>query len=113
MNQEEEIVHLKERLSEVVEQLSKSQEQASHLLEQMSMVQAENHVLKEQLAEAHKRIEELEKQKTPVPDIVKANVVKPKADAKKERKKRDPKDNHGRRRQEPTRVVEHGIKGFQ
>jgi hypothetical protein len=42
-------------------------------------------VLQEQLAAAHKRIEELEKQKTPPPAFVKANVKKPKQEEKKPR----------------------------
>ena len=110
MTQEEEIAHLKKQLSEVLEQLSKAQERESRYLEQVSTMQAENHTLKEQLAAAHQRIEELEKQKTPPPPFVKANVVKPQAEAKQERKKRDPKHNHGRKRQAPTQVVEHRIK---
>jgi regulator of replication initiation timing len=84
---QEEIAHLKERLSTVVEQLSKSQEQASQLLETVSAVQAENHVLKEQLAEASKRIEEVEKRQASAPDVVTAKVVKPQAGQKKARKK--------------------------
>jgi len=85
---QEEIAHLKERLSTVPEQLSTSQEQASQLLEALRAVQTENHVLKEQLAEANKRIEEVEKRKVPAPDFVKAQVVKPQAGQKKARKKR-------------------------
>ena len=64
-------------------------------------------VLEEQLAVAHKRIEELEKQKTPPPAFAKANVKKPPADQKKPRKKRAEQHNHGRRRERPTRIVEH------
>ena len=60
----------------------------SQLLAQVSAMQAENQVLHEQLAVAHKRIEELEKQKTPPPAFVKANVVKPQAE-EKQRKKRE------------------------
>ena len=44
------------------------------------------------------------------PPFVKANVVKPQAEAKQERKKRDPKHSHGRKRAAPTQVVEHGLK---
>jgi len=117
MTQEEEIAHLNkrlsevlERLNEVLEQLSKAQERESQHLEQVSAMQAENHALNEQLAAAHKRIEELEKQKTPPPPFIKANVVKPQAEAKQERKKRDPKHNHGRKREVPTQVIEHRIK---
>jgi transposase len=117
MRQEEEIAQLKkqlselvERFSEVVEQLSKAEARESHLLAQLSAMQAENQALHEQLAVAQKRIEELEKQKTPPPPFVKANVIKPQAEAKQERKKRDPKYNHGRKREAPTQVVEHRIK---
>lgn len=95
MTQEEEMADLKERLREA--------------LERLRAVEGENQALQEQLAEAQKRIEELERQKT-VPEFVKANVVKPKAEEKKQRKKRDGKHNHGRRREKPTRLVEHRIK---
>ena len=67
-------------------------------------------VAQEQLRVAQARIEELEKQKTPPPLFVKANVVKPQAERKKQRKKRDAKHNHGRRREAPTRTVDHLIK---
>jgi hypothetical protein len=73
-------------------------------------MQAENQALQEQLAVAQKRIEELEKQKTPPAPFVKANVVKPKAEATKQRKKRDAKHNHGRPLETPTRTVDHSIK---
>ncbi len=99
MTQEEEISSLKEQLREALERLEK-----------MEAVQAENQALHEQLAQAHKRIEDLEKQKTPPAAFVKANVVKPPAQEKKERKKREAKHNRARRREKPTRMVEHGIK---
>ena len=67
------------------------------------------HLLEEQLAVAQKRIEELEKQKTPPPTFVKANVKKPEGAEKKPRKKRAAQHNHGRRREAPTRIVEHRI----
>jgi transposase len=63
----------------------------------------------EELAAAYKCIEELEKQKTPPPTFVKANVKKPDDGPKQPRKKRDPKHNHARRREAPTRIVEHRI----
>ena len=110
MTQEEEIADLKKQLSELVERLSKAEARESQLQAQVSAMQAENHVLHEQLAVAHKRIEELEKQKTPPPAFVKANVVKPKAEEKKQRKKRDPQHNRARRREAPTVVVEHRIR---
>ncbi len=116
MTQEEEIAQLKKQLSEllegfseVVEQLSKAEARESQLLAQVSAMQTENQGLQEQLAVAQKRIEELEKQKTPPPAFVKANVVKPEAEQKK-RKKRDARYNHARRLEAPTRIVEHPIK---
>ena len=117
MTQEEEIARLKkqlselvERFSEVVEQLSKAQERESQQLAHVSAMQAKNQALHEQLAVAQKRIEELEKQKTPPPAFVKANVVKPAEEEKQQRKKRDAQYNHARRREAPTRIVEHSIK---
>jgi transposase len=116
MTQEEEIAHLTkqfselmERFKEAVEQVSKAQERESHLLAQMSVMQAENQAPQEQLAVAHKRIEELEKQKTPPPAFVKANRRKPVGE-KKPRKKRAAQYNHARQRAAPTQVVEHRIK---
>ena len=67
-------------------------------------------LLEEQLAVAQKRIEELEKQKTPPPAFAKANVKKKASGEKKPRKKRAAQHNHGRRREAPTRIVEHGIR---
>ncbi len=95
MKQEEEVSELKEQLREA--------------LERLGAVEAENHALKEQLAAAQQRIAELEKQKTPPPAFVKANMKKPPAEEKKPRKKRDAKHNHARRRAMPTQIVEHRI----
>jgi hypothetical protein len=61
--------------------------------------------LKEQLRE----VLELEKQKTSPPAEVSANVKKPPEGQRKQRKKRDPKHNHARCREKPTRIVEHRI----
>ena len=88
MRAEERIKQLEEHLSQALEQIGS---------------------LQEQLAVAHRRIEELEKQKTPPPAFVKANVKKASASQKKPRKKRDPKHNHGRRREAPTQMMEHPI----
>jgi transposase len=79
-------------------------------LKQLSAEQAEKHTLQESKASAQKRIEELEKQNTPPPAFVKANVTKPADGNKKQLKKRDAQYNHARRREDPTRVVEHRIK---
>ena len=103
MTHEEERAYLKKQLSEVVERLN-------GVLEQLSKAQERERQYLEQLAAAHQRIEELEKQKTLPPPFVKANVKKPQAEATKERKKRDPKHNHGRKREAPTQIVEHRIR---
>jgi transposase len=88
MTADERITTLEERLKQALERVS---------------------LLEEQLAAAQQRIEELEKQKTPPPAFAKANVKKPEAGEKKPRKKREAQHNHGRRREVPTRVVEHHI----
>lgn len=85
------------------------EEEITQLKEQLRAEQGEKHLLPESLAAAQKRIEELEKQKTPPPSFVKANVVKPQDGEKQPRKKRDPKHNRARRREEPTQIVEHRI----
>lgn len=76
------------------------EDQLNRALERIQLLEA-------QLAAAQKRIEELEKQKTPPPAFAKANVKKPEGDEKKPRKKRAAQYNHGRRREAPTRIVEH------
>jgi transposase len=86
-----------------------AEERIKQLEEQLNQAFEQIGILQEQLAEAHKRIEELEKQKTPPAAFVKANVKKAAADQKKPRKKRDPKYNHGRRREAPPQIVEHPI----
>ncbi len=88
MRAEERIVQLEEQLSQALEQIR---------------------LLQEQLAAAHKRIEELEKQKMSPPAFVKKNLVKPHEDQKKIRKKREAQYNRARRREKPTRIVEHHI----
>jgi transposase len=77
--------------------------------EEIAHLRAENQALREALSQALARIEELEKQKTPPPEFVKADVKKPKAEEKKPRKKREAKHNHGRARAVPTQIVEHRI----
>lgn len=86
-----------------------AEERIASLEEQLKQALEQIRVLQEELAAAHKRIEELEKQKTPPPAFVKANVKKPQAEEKKPRKKRDPEHNHGRHRSVPTQIVEHRI----
>lgn len=85
MKAEEEIVHLKAQLNQVIETLATTQEH---------------------LRVALARIEELEGKKRP-PAFVKANVVKPKE--KKARKKRKPEQNGVRCREEPSQIVEHRL----
>ena len=84
-------------------------ERIATLEEQLKRALERVQLLEEQLAAAQKRIEELEKQKTPPPAFAKANVKKPGAGEKKPRKKRAAQHNHGRRREAPTRIVEHRI----
>lgn len=84
------------------ERIASLEKQLQQALEQIG-------ILQEQLAVAHKRIEELEKQKTPPPQFVKASVKKPVKQEKKPRKKRESRHNHGRRRAVPTQIVEHRI----
>jgi transposase len=83
--------------------------QLSQVLEQLRLTQEELRQAHEQLAVANKRIDALEKQKPPPPAFVKANVKQPPAEEKQPRKKRDPKHNRARRREEPTHIVEHRI----
>ena len=91
------------------ERIATLEAQLSQVLEQLRLTQEELRQAHEQLAAANKRIEELEKQKTPPPAFVKANVKKPQDGEKKPRKKRDPQHNRARRREKPTRTVEHRI----
>ena len=84
-------------------------ERITTLEEQLKQALERVDLLEELLAAAQQRIEELEKQKTPPPAFAKANVKKPKASEKKPRKKREAQYNHGRRREAPTRIVEHWI----
>jgi transposase len=77
--------------------------------EELAQLRAENQGLREALSQALARIAELEKQKTPPPEFVKANVKKKAAQEKKPRTKRDAKHNHGRRRAAPTQIVEHRL----
>jgi len=96
MRAEERIAWLEEQLAQVVEQLRLKDEQLQQTQEQLRAAQA--------------RIQELEKQKTPPPVFVKANVVKSPPEQKQPRKKRDAKHNHARRREAPRSIVEHPIK---
>ena len=86
-----------------------AEERIIWLEEQLKQALLQVQALQEQLRAAKLRIEELEKQKTPPPAFVKANVAKPADGEKKPRKKRVAQYNRARRREKPTRVVEHHI----
>ena len=92
------------------EQIEWLEDQLKKALEQVRQAHEQVQVLQDQLAKAQQRIEELEKQKTPPPAFAKANVKKPEAGEKQPRKKRAAQYNQARRREAPTRVVEHRIK---
>lgn len=90
--------------------------------EGIGLLRAENEELRRQLAaalqlnaelalrisELEQRIAELEGRLGGPPSFVKPNRPKAKA-PKKPRRKRDPKHNHGRQREVPTRTVEHAL----
>ncbi|MGH2480743.1 MAG: IS66 family transposase, partial [Ktedonobacteraceae bacterium] len=84
-------------------------ERIAHLEEQLKKALEHICLLQEQLAAAQKLIEELEKQKTPPPAFVKANVKKSQAEEKKPCKTRDGQHNHGRLRAVPTQIEDHRI----
>ncbi len=84
------------------ERIASLEAQLKQVLEQLRLTQEELRQTQEHLVEANRRIEELEKQKTPPAAFVKANVKKPPEGEKKTRKKRDAKHNHARRREKPT-----------
>lgn len=87
----------------------RTEDRIATLEEQLRQALERVRLLAEQLAAAHKRIEDLEKQKTPPPAFVKANVVKSAAGEKKPRKKRTPEQNGVRRREQPSQIVEHRV----
>lgn len=84
------------------------------LQQEVEFLRVENAQLKKQLAEMlatigalERRIAELEGRGGP-PPFVKANKSKP-IEKKKDRKKRASEHNHARRREEPTRTVDHAL----
>ena len=84
--------------------------------EEAIQLRKENQELRETLKQTQEllrvalaRIEELEKQKTPPPAFVKADVQRPAAEEKKLRKKREAQHNRARRRAMPTQIVEHHL----
>ena len=68
-------------------------------------LRAENAELREALGRVEARLAEMERRKTPPPSWAKAST--PTDRAPKERTKRSPEHNKGRRREEPSRIVEH------
>ena len=84
--------------------------------EEALQLRKENQELREALKQTQEllrvalaRIEELEKQKTPPPAFVKADVKKPAPEEKQPRKKRAAQHNQARRRSQPTQIVEHHV----
>jgi transposase len=84
--------------------------------EEAIQLRKENQELREALMQTQEllraalaQIEELEKQKTPPPAFVKADVPKSAAEEKKPRKKREAQHNRARRRTLPTQIVEHHL----
>lgn len=83
--------------------------------EELVLLRAENEELRRQLtqalawnAELEQRIAELEQRQGGPPSFVKPNRPKAK-DPEKPRRKRDPRHNRGRRRETPTRTVQHAL----
>jgi transposase len=84
--------------------------------EEASQLRKENQDLREAwqqtqplLRVALARVEELEKQKAPLPAFVKADVQKPAAEEKKPRKKREAQHKRARRRAMPTHTLDHHL----
>lgn len=86
-----------------------AEEQIEYLTAQLKQALEQLQVAQDELNKAKERIAELEKQKTPPPSFVKANVKKPKAAEKKARKKREAQHNRARQQAQPTQVVDHRI----
>ncbi len=74
--------------------------------EEVRVLRAENALLREQVRLLEERLGVLEKKKTPAPSFVRPNRV---PSEKKERTRRDPKQNAGRVREEPSRIVLHAV----
>ena len=76
--------------------------------DELATLRAENTALREQLAAALARIAELEQQRRDPPSFVKPNRA-PRPDPKPPRKKRDGQHNQARRREPPTRTLDHAL----
>lgn len=83
------------------------EEELASLRAELQRLQAENAELRAALVAAQERIVALEAKKTPPPSFVKANAP---ARAKRLRKKRAPEQNHARRLETPTQIIEHRLK---
>lgn len=86
-----------------------TEEEATHLRKENQELREALKETQELLRVALARIEELEKQKTPPPAFVKADVQKPATHEKKPRKKREAQYNRARKRSVPTHIVDHRI----
>src|SRR5216683_7042664 len=86
-----------------------TEEEAIHLRKENQELREALKQTQDLLGVALARIEELEKQKTPPPAFVKADVPKPAAEENKPRKKREAQHNRARRRAMPTHIVEHHL----
>ncbi len=81
------------------------EEEVAALQAENAELRAENAELRATLGRVEARVAELERRKTPPPPWVKANT--PPDRPPKGRTTRAPEQNAGRRREEPTRIVEH------
>lgn len=83
------------------------------LQEQVTLVRAENQLLKEHLAQALARIEvleaELEQIKSAPPPFAKSATPKRDKADKPPRRKRAPQHNSARKRETPTKIVQHTL----
>ncbi len=82
------------------------EEELVQLRAENQMLRAQLAALQEQLAAAHQRITELEQQHRPPPPFVKAKAPERE---RKPRRKRAREHNRARRREPPTRIVQHAF----
>ena len=91
------------------------EDEVERLRTENAALHADNHELcaqvghlQEQLAAALARISELEQQRRDPPPFVKPNTAS-RTGSKPARKKRDPRHNQARRRQPPSRTIDHAL----